>query len=356
MSNSPSPAMLHRCSHHSFVPVGTRVQRAPCRTVDVHCHLLTPAVEALLAPHPTWQASKAEEAAALGEASRQTNEAQIALLRPRLTSVETRLADMDAMGVDVQLVSPAPTQYHYWAEPDLARQVVDLQNDNLSALCAAHPDRFRALGMVAMQDPKLAARQLEGLMRDRGFKGVEVSSLVNGRDLADRFFDPFWEAANRLQAVVFIHPWGTTLGTRLAEHYLMNTIGQPLETTICLSKLLYGGTLDRHPQLRIIAAHGGGFLPMYSGRTEHAYAARPEVGKDASPPCESLRRLWFDSVVHDTAQLRQLIERVGADRVLLGTDYPFDMGHYDPAGLVAALPVEQQRMLLGENAAGLLQL
>lgn len=198
--------------------------------------------------------------------------------------------------------------------------------------------------------------QLEQLIRHRGFKGVQVSSLIQGKDIADSSFDPFWETADRLGAVVFVHPWGTTLGARLAQYYLMNTVGQPLETTIVLSKLIFSGTLERHPRLRIIAAHGGGYLPLYAGRSDHAHAVRPEAAACGCRPSDQLRRLWFDSVVHDPLQLRQLIERVGADRVVIGTDYPFDMGHYDPASLVAGLPSEHQQMVLGGNAASLLGL
>jgi aminocarboxymuconate-semialdehyde decarboxylase len=193
-------------------------------------------------------------------------------------------------------------------------------------------------------------------MRKRGFKGVEISTRACDIDVADRRFDPFWAKADELGAVVFIHPWGTTLGARLASHYLMNTIGQPFETTVCLSKLIFGGTLDRHRRLKIVAAHGGGYLPTYSGRSNHAWAVRPDVSGCEYPPSDYLKRIWYDSVVFDTESLSRLIAAVGIRQVLLGTDYPFDMGHYDPASLVEHLDPESQRMLLGESAAKLLNL
>jgi aminocarboxymuconate-semialdehyde decarboxylase len=292
----------------------------------------------------------------MGPASFETNQAQFTLLRPQLTAVDSRLADMDAMGVDVQIISPSPGQFYYWAEPDLAESIVALQNEAICATCEARPDRFAGLGTVALQQPERAAQQLRHLVRERGLKGVQVSTLVNGKDLADRCFDPFWNAADELGAVVFIHPWGSTLGARLAEHYLMNAIGQPLEHTICLSKLIFGGTFDRHPGLKIVAAHGGGYLPAYVHRSDHAHAVRPEARGCECRPSDYLRRIWFDSVLYETENLLRLIEVVGRDRVVIGTDYPFDMGHYDPAGLVRPLDEQTQRMILGSNAAQLFAL
>ena len=355
-TGSSPEVQFHRCEAHRPVPVGTRVARAPWRTIDVHCHIFCPPVEALASSLAGYAGQKADGLAAIGEASNGVNASLIGTLGPKLVSIDSRLADMDAMGVDIQLISPSPTQYHYWADRDAAPAIADMQNDRIAEICTALPERFLGLGALAMQDPQLAAEQLTDLVRRRGFKGAQISSLINGRDVAEPFFLPFWQRADELGAVIFIHPWGTTLGTRLAEHYLMNTIGQPFETTVCLSKLIFSGMLERHPRLRIIAAHGGGYLPAYSGRSDHAHAVRPEISACHCRPSRQLSQLWFDSLVFDPAQLQVLIDRVGADRVLLGTDYPFDMGHYDPAGMIADLPVEQQKLVLGDNAARLLGL
>jgi aminocarboxymuconate-semialdehyde decarboxylase len=332
------------------------VPRLRHRTIDVHCHLATPAVEQLVAGLPSKVAEAAASRNEMGQASFDTNVAQGALLLPQLTSVECRLVDMDAMGVDVQVLSPSPAQFYYWAEEDLADAIVELQNEAIATICGNYPERFCALGAVALQHPAHAARQLRQLVRERGFKGVEVSTLINGRDIADRFFDPFWTAADELGAIVFVHPWGSSLGSRLSEHYLMNSIGQPLEHTICLSKLIFGGTLDRHPGVKIVAAHGGGYLPGYVHRSDHAHAVRPEARGCQCRPSDYLRRIWFDSIVYETDNLRRLIEVVGNDRVVVGTDYPFDMGHYDPSGLVFPLDEETQRLILGANAEALLQM
>ncbi len=274
---------------------------------------------------------------------------------PKLLDVAVRLRDMDEMGVDVQIVSPSPTQYYYWADHDLAQGVCAAQNDALEALCLAHPQRFRALGTVALQHPSLAAAQLEDLCK-RGFKGVQISTLVNGHDIADSRFDPFWQKVHELGAVVFVHPWGTSVGERLAEYYLANTVGQPMETTICLSKLIFAGTLDRFPGIRIIAAHGGGYLPGYIGRSDHAHAVRPEAAGCARRPSDYLKRIWYDSVVYEPEHLEQLARAVGYDRILIGTDYPFDMGSYEPTRLVQKCSVEVQQMVLGANAQALFSL
>jgi aminocarboxymuconate-semialdehyde decarboxylase len=349
--------VLHRCGPiHVPVRVGERVRRLPWHSIDVHCHVFAPAVEALVAGHPQKTREVAATAEAMGAEATGVNTTMMGSLLPRLTDIDTRRADMDAMGVDVQVISPSPTQYYYWADPDLADLIVARQNDAIAALCASDPKRFVGLGAVSLQHPERAARQLETLVRDRGFKGVEISTRADDSDIAERRFDPFWTKADELGAVVFIHPWGTTLGTRLSCHYLMNTIGQPFETTVCLSKLMFSGTLDRRRRLKIIAAHGGGYLPLYMGRSNHARAVRPGVTGCECRPSDYLKRIWFDSVVYEPAGLKRLIDAVGVDRVLLGTDYPFDMGHYDPASLLADLDETSQRMILGETAATLLEL
>jgi aminocarboxymuconate-semialdehyde decarboxylase len=327
-------------------------------TIDLHCHALVPAVEALVAGLPQKAAEPDMMAKTMGEASVAHNNAKmLPTAGPRMTRIEQRLADMDAMGVDVQVISPSPTQYYYWAEPDLAQQIVGQQNDAIAELCARHPRRLAGLGTLALQHPKLAAGQLEHAVKTLGLKGVEISTSVNGKELDDPSLGDFWARAEALGALVFVHPFGTTLGQRTASHYLVNTIGQPLETTIALSRLIFGGVLDAHPRLKILAAHGGGYLPTYVGRSDHAHAVRPEAAADAPrKPSDHLKRIWFDSLVYDPTALRHLIDRVGVSQVVVGTDYPFDMGHYDMHALVDATPGltdEERAAILGGNAARL---
>ena len=193
-----------------------------------------------------------------------------------------------------------------------------------------------------------------------GSKVSRSRTSVNGEELDAVRLTPFWRKAEELGAVIFIHPFGTTLGERVSTYYLSNIIGQPLETTIALSHLIFGGVLDRHPGLRIVAAHGGGYLPGYCGRTNHAHAVRPEVHAGAKlRPVEYLRKMWFDTLVYEPGGLRHLIDVVGASQLVVGSDYPFDMGHYDPHGLLAAtqgLTPAELNAILGGNAAGLLGL
>jgi aminocarboxymuconate-semialdehyde decarboxylase len=328
-------------------------------TIDLHCHALIPAVESLVAGAPQKLAEPSAMLQAMGEPSVRHNQlTMLPIAGPRLTRIEERLADMDAMGVDVQLISPSPTQYYYWAEPELARKLVRLINTGIAETCAQHPQRLAGLGTVALQHPDLALEQLDHAVRTLGLKGVEISTSVNGRELDDPSLRTFWTLADALGALVFIHPFGTSLGPRTATHYLQNTVGQPLETTIALSRLIFSGVLDARPGLKVLAAHGGGYLPTSIGRSDHAFAVRPEAATEAhTAPGEQLKRIWFDTVVYDPLALRHLIERVGASQVVIGTDYPFDMGYYDVHELVDSVPGlsdAERGAILGGNAAKLI--
>jgi aminocarboxymuconate-semialdehyde decarboxylase len=328
-------------------------------TIDLHCHALTLAVENLVAGRQEKQAEADLSTRSMGHPSVAHNNAvMLPKAFPKLTQIGARLADMDAMGIDVQVISPSPTQYYYWADYELASQLTSVQNEAIAALVGAHPERLAGLATVALQHPQLAAEQLKHAVKALGLRGVEISSSVNGRELSDPALKPFWAAAQELGALIFLHPFGTTLGERVTSYYLVNTIGQPLETTIALSHLIFGGVLDNHPGLKIIAAHGGGYLPTYSGRSDHAFAVRPEAAVNARiKPSEHLKRIWFDSVVYEPAALRTLIDHVGVSQIVVGTDYPFDMGNYDIHGLIAAtagLSEEERAAILGGNAARLI--
>ena len=352
--------MLHTCSPGCTHDPGLRRQRSPELTIDFHCHVLAPAVETLVASEPQKLGERANQTRLLGEdAARHNEKFMIPAATRRMLSIDERLADMDRMGVDIQVLSPSPTQYYYWASEELAEVVCRTQNENIATLCDAHPQQLRGLGTVALQHPELAVKQLRHLVKDLGLQGVEISSNVNGMDLSAPLLDSFWAEASRLECVVFLHPLGTSLGERLNTHYFSNIIGQPLETTIALSQLIFDGVFDRHERLRVIAAHGGGFLPSYIGRADHGSHVRPEAGGMKKSPSDYLRQIWFDTVVYDPRVLRHLIDTVGVSQLVVGTDYPFDMGSYNVHELVRSIPDitdDECAQILGLNAAELLGL
>lgn len=329
-----------------------------CPTVDVHAHVLLPEIEALVAGMPAHAEAKELDARRNGPAALAVSGPMVRARIPKMTDVTARLAAMDAQGVDVQLVSPSPSHYHYWADRDTAEKVYRLANEATASHCAQAPDRLRGLGLVPLQHPDLMVRALDHAL-GRGLAGVEISSHAPGRELSDPAYEPFWSRAQETGAILFLHPFGCTLDERLDQWYLSNTVGQPTENAVALSHLIFSGVLDRHPSLKLIAAHGGGYLPTHIGRADHAWSARSDAGAGcAHLPSSYLRRIYFDSLVHDPRVLGSLIEVAGADRVLLGSDFPFDMGSEDPVGALRAarLPETDFDAVRGGNAAALLRL
>ncbi|CAM5642388.1 amidohydrolase family protein [Streptomyces fumanus] len=326
-------------------------------TVDVHAHVLLPEVEALVAGLPGLAEARALDARRNGPESLAVSGPMVRERIPRLTDVTVRLAAMDAQGVDVQVVSPSPSHYHYWADEDTAREVCRLANEATAAHCARAPERLRGLGLVPLQHPGLMPEALDHALA-QGLLGVEISSHAPGRELSDPAYEPFWARAEETGAILFLHPFGCTLDERLDRWYLSNTVGQPTENAVALSHLIFSGVLDRHPGLKLIAAHGGGYLPTHIGRSDHAWSARPDAGSGcAHLPSSYLKRLYFDSLVHDPHVLRELVRAAGADRVLLGSDFPFDMGTEDPVAALRAarLPEADFHAVRGGNAAALLR-
>ncbi|MBA2946853.1 amidohydrolase family protein [Streptomyces himalayensis] len=327
-------------------------------TVDVHAHVLLPEIEAMVDGLPGLAEARALDARRNGPAALAVNGPMVRERFPKLTDVTARLAAMDAQGVDVQLVSPSPSHYHYWADEESADKVFRLANEATAAHCSPAPDRLRGLGLVPLQHPQLTAPALDHAL-ECGLLGVEISSHAPGRELSDPDYEAFWSRAEETGAVVFLHPFGCTLDERLDQWYLSNSVGQPTENAVALSHLIFSGVLDRHPGLKIVVAHGGGYLPTHIGRADHAWEARSDAGSGcAHLPSSYLKRLWFDSLVHDPDVLRELVRVAGADRVLLGSDFPFDMGADDPLGALRAahLPDADFHAVRGGNAAALLRI
>ncbi|WP_329538994.1 amidohydrolase family protein [Streptomyces sp. NBC_01358] len=326
-------------------------------TIDVHAHVLLPEIEALVAGLPGLAGARELDARRNGAEALAVNGPMVRARIPAMTDVAVRLAAMDRQGVDVQLVSPSPSHYHYWSDEQTAEKVWRLANEATAAHCAAAPDRLRGLGLVPLQHPEQAVEALDDAL-GHGLLGVEISSHAPGRELSDPAYEPLWARAQESGAVLFLHPFGCTLDERLDRWYLSNTVGQPTENAVALSHLIFSGVLDRHPGLKVIAAHGGGYLPTHIGRSDHAWSTRSDAGAGcAHLPSSYLRRLYFDSLVHDPHVLRELVRVAGADRVLLGSDFPFDMGSEDPVGALRAARLTDSdfHAVRGGNAAALLR-
>ena len=270
------------------------------------------------------------------------------------------LDDQDAAGTDRVVLSPLVVLLGYDVEPAEGLRRCRILNAGLERLVGARPDRVAALGSVPLQDPALAATELRELMARGVLAGVELAASVNGSYLGDDAFAPFWAAAEDTGAVVFIHP--TTRGFAapvFQQHYLWNAVGNPLETTVTAAHLVMTGTMERHPALKVVLAHGGGAILSLRGRLAHAHSFQPQArSRLRESPEASLRRFHYDTVVHDAGLLRALADTVGEDRVLLGSDHPFDMGDLRPADTVraAGLAPAAEAAVLGGNAAQLLGL
>ena len=353
--------MFYSCNPGAAAPVTARSEssaraRGRTLTVDLHCHMYVPAAADAVADVFDMETDGLHRFS--NHATQEVNARQSETIREQLTSVERRLADMDRMDVDIQAVSPVPLQYYYALPPEMGRTATRLINDEIALVAAAHPDRFVGLGGLPMQDPQMAVAELERVMGDLGFKGIELCTNVNGEELSAERFQPVFAKAEELDALIFLHPNGFSDGGRLADHYFINVIGNPLDSTVAVSHLIFDGVLDRFPGLKICVAHGGGFLPAYSGRIDHAHGAREDCRRCIEkPPGHYLRRLYFDTVVFTEHQLEYLAGLYGSDHIVLGTDYPFDMGMYDPVGFVegaAALTDADKDAIVGGNAARLL--
>jgi aminocarboxymuconate-semialdehyde decarboxylase len=318
-------------------------------TVDFHAHAQSPKAMELIAGAPNHPGGE-------------TNPHNAELARTRYDAafrdINVRLHTMDRERIDMQAVSPAPN-YAYWADEVLSDRIVTASNEHVAEICATNPDRFAGLCHVSLQHPVLAAQQLKTAMTSLGMRGVEIGTRTEEMDLDDPALDPFWTTAQELRAPIFIHPAGTTLGKRVAKYYLGNIIGNPLDTTIALTNLIFGGVLERFPLLNVVAAHGGGYLPSYFARSTHGHQVRPEMHTISRPPVEYLHRIWIDNLVFEPLFVAHLVRVMGASRIVLGTDYPFDMGQENPVDLVEAVPglseADRDR-IKGGNAIDLLHL
>ena len=354
--------MFFKCSHHAPSDVQSPSpiisNGVKSKVIDIHCHReCSKAADMMNA-----EAERVGFAAlAFGsDLTKEVNKQQLIDIKPKMHSIDERIADMDKMGVDIQVVSISPYQYYYWAEPDVGRDVSRMINDDLAEAISLEPDRLLGLGTVPLQDTDMAIKELDYCINKLGFKGIEINTQISGEEISAPRLEPFWAKVEEMDIVVFIHTAGFSHPDRLKDHYFINLIGHPIEATLAISRLIFDGVLETHPGLKIIVSHGGGYLPSYSGRMDHAYRARKDV-RDGLPhlPSEYLKKMYFDTMVFEPDQIEYLISKYGKDHILLGTDYPYDMGEEDPVGLVKrvqGLTPHDCASICGGNAAKLLKI
>jgi aminocarboxymuconate-semialdehyde decarboxylase len=342
---------MRRSAFPQANPAGARrrveIDGKPVRVVDIHCHCVIPEALPVVAATP------------LEKRFRSTLDNPL-----NNPPMERRIATMDAQGIDIEAMSI--NEFWYGADRGLAQQLIDVQNDALAKACKASNGRLVAFASVALQFPDLAAEQLEYAMKTLGLVGGAIGPTVEGEELSSTRFDPFWAKCEELDALLFMHPQDSAVATGVDKRvrgkgYLENVIGNPLETTIALSHLIFEGTLDRFPKLRICAAHGGGYLGSYADRSDAVCVTFPARCKDVSlkkKPTEYLRQVYVDSIVFTPEALRHLVATVGAGQVMVGTDFGFPWVT-DPVGHVLATPdlsSADKVAILGGTASHLLRL
>jgi aminocarboxymuconate-semialdehyde decarboxylase len=340
----------------AVAPADNRNGEDALKTYDFHSHVIPESIIAAMRADPTRYRTQIDEQ----DGRRWLLRGKLRLeLAPEFWNADAKLQAMDRKRIDVAVISPGPQVFFHDLPDDDGIRAARLVNDGTAALVASRPDRLRGLATLPLQHPQAALAELERAARELELRGVEIATVAPRGEIADPLYRPLLRRAAELKMTVFAHP--NTIGAgagRLTDYYLANIVGNPLETTIMLSHLIYSGALDELPGLKLLLAHGGGFAPYQIGRLVHGHRVRPETrANTASSPKELLRRLYFDALTHDPQALRYLIDLVGADHVLLGSDSPFDMGDEDPVGSigrVAGLSAAEHGQVCGGNAMHLL--
>jgi aminocarboxymuconate-semialdehyde decarboxylase len=330
-------------------------QRISSLTVDSHAHVLIPEAAKYMSNYVNPSLI-----AMVRHANAETNLINGKQERDRgpvaMQDIEDRLKVLDAQGINMQVVAPPPPQCYYQSPVEHAVIGSQMVNDGMAEWVGKYPDRFVGLGTVPLQDPIEAARELERAVSGLGLKGVMLLTNMDGEEISADRFRPFWKKAEDLGAVVMIHPNGFTEGERFHDYYFSNVIGNPLETSTALHYMIFNGLLRDMPNLKIFAVHGGGFLPAYAGRIDHAWGARKDCHASLpEPPSVYLKKVYIDSVVFTHHQLEYLVQQYGADKVIMGSDYPFDMADYDPVGHIASsgLSEKEKSLVAGMSAKNL---
>lgn len=329
------------------------------RAIDLHAHFLThDALAEIRSAAP--EAGATLVARGDGDYLQYPAREPLGPIPPGMFDVGLRLEEMDSRGIGMQVVAVPPPEFHYYTRPGQGRDIARIHNDAALALCEQHPERFASFATLPLQDIPAAVREMERVAASPHVRGVEIGTNVNGLNLDAAGMEPLWEAAEALDLPVWIHPDQRAIAgaDRLAGYYLRNLLGNPLETTIAIAALIFGGVTSRHPQLRFGFVHGGGFVPYQIGRWDHGWGCRSEPkSRLGRPPSECFAQMFVDSLTHDRASLELLGRRVGWSQVVVGSDYPFDMADADPVASVAGLhlPERDRAAVLTGNAARFLR-
>jgi len=320
--------------------------------IDFHSHVIPETIIAAMRADPERYATRIE--AEGGKRYLVRGKLRLELL-PEFSVAEAKLEAMDRKGIEISVISPGPQVFFYNLKEEEGIEAARLVNDGVAAMVAKNPARLRGMATLPMQHPEAAVAEMERASRAHGFKGIELATAAPGGELADPKYRPILRRAQELKMTIFAHPNTIGAGGRLDCYYLTNLIGNPLETTIMVAKLMFSGALDELPRLKMLLAHGGGFAPYQVGRFVHGHKVRPETrAHSASSAKEMLKRFYFDTITHEPQALRYLIELVGAGRLVVGTDSPFDMGDENPRATLSHLSPEEVATLR-RNALRLLE-
>jgi len=334
-------------------------KRPKTPTVDCHIHLRVPEADDIVKPHLAKAKAHAGNAYA-DAASLAQNKKHHEERAPNLVDMSLRLPDMDRMILDVGAISCYPQQFYYGVEASVGYESSQAINEGILAKMKEAPERHIGLGTVPLQDTDLAIKELKRCINELGFRGLQIGARVSDEEeLSVPRLDPFWEAVQELDVPMLIHP-SSFASSRLAPHHFLNLIGNPLDTTVGVHHLIFDGVMERYPDLKFILSHGGAFAGAYFARMDHGYGARPDCrDKIHQKPSTYLRKFYFDTLVFSVEQLDFLIKTFGVDHVLIGTDYPFDMGEYDPVEHVYQahdLSEADREKICGLNVLGLMGL
>lgn len=268
---------------------------------------------------------------------------------------KARMKEMDMTDVTVQVLSTIPVLFNYWAKPEHGIETSRFFNDHIAQCVADNPTRFAGLGTVPMQDMYFAIKEMERCVTELKMPGIEIGSNINGKNLSDPFFDPFWKAAEELGCCIFVHPWEMMGENDMQKYWLPWLVGMPAETARAIASMIFGGVFERFPKLRVAFAHGGGSFPFTIGRIEHGFNVRPDLCAidNSVNPRDYLGKFWIDALVHDPKALQYVVDVMGSDKVCMGSDYPFPLGEHHPGKLIESMEsftASQTEQLLYKNA------